>query len=406
MRAILLSLIVSALLTASVFAQGFNLPYGSDPHLLFDWYVPTGGGGPHPCVMYIHGGPGDKSDAPFFDGSLPDLFLKNGITLMAINFRPSPEYVYPAQLEDAATAMQFFREHATTYNIDPDRLAIWGVSAGAVLGGWLAYGPDMANPNGSPQEQQSTRPQAFINIVGLTNFTLMAPTSASYIYPGVTIGDLDPVFLKSVSFAEMVLDVPRTFTPPVVSLYGPNENPPPLTDPHDVTLMKNLHLKLEAFPDVHAASKAIQKLEGVFNNDNEDITAWLLKRFAIPHQLNLGRSLAGTGGLAPDLEATGNWAPGGTVSVTLQASTASATALWLMASHNDLNAQFKGGVLVPEPTIMFTFVTAPNGTLTFGSSLPPWLGTAEEFYLQFWQLDPQGPKGFAASNAILATLDS
>jgi len=92
------------------------------------------------------------------------------------------------------------------------------------------------------------------------------------------------------------------------------------------------------------------------------------------------------------------------VSVTVQASTASATTLWLMASHNDINAQFKGGVLVPEPTLMFTLVTAPNGTLTFGSSLPPWLGAAEEFYLQFWQLDPQGPKGFAASNAVLATL--
>jgi len=396
--------ILSALLTPAVYAQGFDLPYGTDPHLLFDWYVPSGGGGPHPCVVYIHGGPGDKSDAPFFDGSLPDLFLKNGITLMAINHRPSPEYVYPAQLEDSAIAIQFFREHATTYNIDPDRLAIWGTSSGAVLGGWLAYGPDLANPNGSSQEQQSTRPQAFLNVVGLTNFTLMAPFAQSYIYPGLLISDLDPLFLKSVSFSEMVLDVPRAFTPPVVSFYGWNENPPPLTDPHDATLMKDLHQKLEAFPAVHAASKQVQQVQGVATNSYEKMSAWLLQRFAIPHQLDLGKALVGTGGLEPRLEAAGDWSQGGLVSVTFQASTAGTTTLWLMASHNDLNAPFKGGTLVPEPTVMFTLVTGPSGTLSFVSTLPPWLGAGEEFYLQFWQLDPQGPNGFAASNAVLATI--
>lgn len=38
--------------------------------------------------------------------------------------------------------------------------------------------------------------------------------------------------------------------------------------------------------------------------------------------------------------------------------------------------------------------------------LPPWLGEGEEFYLQFWQLDPGGPSGFAASNAVLPILDA
>ncbi|HYN63912.1 MAG TPA: alpha/beta hydrolase [Candidatus Limnocylindrales bacterium] len=390
------------LATSSAIGQGFNLSYGSDPHLLFDWYVPSTGTGPFPCVVYIHGGPGDKSDAPFWEGSLPDLYLKNGITLMAINHRPWPTFAYPAQVEDSAKAVQFFRENAATYNIDPDRLAIWGVSAGATMGGWLAYGPDYANPNGSSQEQRSSRPQALINISGLTNFLLMAPTFPSFMVGTSTLGELDPLFLESVSVSEMVVDVTRTFTPPVVSFYGSAENPPPLMNPHDATLMKDLHQKLEAFPAVHAKSRMIQQVEGVPNNSYEEITAWLLKRFDVPHQLNLGRSLAGTAGIAPQLEATGNWAPGGSVAVSFQSSTGTATTVWALASHTAVNLPFAGGILVPEPTSLFVLFTPPSGTLALSTTLPAWVGNGQEFYLQFWQPDPQGPQGYAASNAVLA----
>lgn len=404
MSARLLPLLLLGSLAASASGQGFDLPYGPDPHLLFDWYVPSTGTGPFPCVVYIHGGPGDKSDVPFADGSLADLLLQNGITLMAINHRPYPAYTYPAQLEDAATAVQFFREQAVQHGIDPGRLGVWGVSSGATMGGWLAYGPDLADPGGTTQEQQSTRPQALINMSGLMNFLLMVPSFPSFVGGASTLGELDPLFLESVSVSEMVVDVPRAFTPPVVSFYGSNENPPPLTDPHDVTLMKDLHQKLEAFPEAHAKSKMIQKLPEVPENHVEDMAAWLLKRFEMPQALNVGRSLANSGGVEPELEATGSWSPGGSVTVSMRASTAAPTTLWLLASHNDVNLPFKGGTLVPEPTIMFTLATAADGTLTLASVLPPWLGAGEEFYLQFWQLDPQGPSGFAASNAVLATI--
>jgi hypothetical protein len=236
------------------------------------------------------------------------------------------------------------------------------------------------------------------------NFLLMAPSFPSFMVGTTFLGELDPLFLESVSVSEMVVDVPRTFTPPVVSFYGSKESPPPLMDPHDATLMKDLHQKLEAFPQAHAQSKMIQKSETVPNNNFEDITAWLLKRFDIPHQLNLGRSLAGTAGIAPQLEATGIWAPAGAVTVTYQSSTGNSTVVYVLASHTALNVPFGGGILVPEPTVLFVLFTPPTGNLTLNTTLPAWLGMGEEFYLQFWQPDPGGPKGYAASNAVLAVI--
>ena len=43
--------------------------------------------------------------------------------------------------------MQFLKHNAADFNIDPTKVAMYGVSAGAVSSLWLAYSPDMADVN-------------------------------------------------------------------------------------------------------------------------------------------------------------------------------------------------------------------------------------------------------------------
>lgn len=366
--------------------------------------MPSEPGPPGPVVVFIHGGPGDKTDAAPSPGNLGDVLLRNGITLIAINHRPWPEYQHPAQLEDAAAAVQHVRANAAAFGIDPERLALWGVSAGAVLAGWLTYGPDLAVPGGTPAQQVSTRPQALLNEAGLTNWLLMVPWFPSVFVGGTVLGDLSPAFLESVSVSEMVLDVPRLVTPPVVSYYGLEENPPPLTNPHDATLMKDLHQKLEAFPDAWAASLMVQKVTGSGVIIPDKLAAWLLGALDVGQQVDVGQALPGTGGIAPELQATGAWSPGGVATLTFRASVAASTGVWIVAGSKAVMLPFKGGILVPAPDVPLVLQTGADGTLSLDLTLPGFLVPGQAFYLQALQPDAGAPHGLALSNAVYATI--
>lgn len=55
-----------------------------------------------------------------------------GIAAYVLDYRVAP-YHYPAEVEDGITAMQYIRAHAAQNNIDPDRIGVWGSSAGGSL---------------------------------------------------------------------------------------------------------------------------------------------------------------------------------------------------------------------------------------------------------------------------------
>ena len=96
-----------------------------------DLYVPAGTG-PHPVVVFFHGGGlynGDKH-------SLIELgarFASLGYLVAAPNYRLSPEFYYPAYIEDAATAFRWVWDHVADYGGDRDRIAVSGGSAGGHL---------------------------------------------------------------------------------------------------------------------------------------------------------------------------------------------------------------------------------------------------------------------------------
>ncbi|MDO8540619.1 MAG: alpha/beta hydrolase [Opitutaceae bacterium] len=113
---------------------------------------------PTPLVVFIHGGgfrAGGKENI-----SVPMLqqLLARGITVMAINYRLSPQVSFPAHYMDSARAIQFARTKAKEWNIDPKRIGATGGSAGAGTSLWIGFHDEMAVPKSAdPVLRQSTR---------------------------------------------------------------------------------------------------------------------------------------------------------------------------------------------------------------------------------------------------------
>jgi hypothetical protein len=116
---------------------------------------------------------------------------------------------------------------------------------------------------------------------------------------------------------------------------------------------------------------------------------------------DLGQALAGTNG-DPLLVGGGSLADGTLVSLTLSNALANTTTT-LVIGLSQLNAPFKGGVMVPNPDfLIFLLPTGPAGTLPLAAT---WAALPSGFVVTFqhWISDPAGPVGFAASNAVSAT---
>ena len=116
--------------------------------------------------------------------------------------------------------------------------------------------------------------------------------------------------------------------------------------------------------------------------------------------LDLGHQLLGA--QWPILIASGSFLAGQAFAFDLSGAPPSGTA-YLILGFTQLLAPFKGGVMVPMPTLILgPFPTSPSGGLALAGtwpSVPPGL----ELDLQFWVPDAAGPAGFAASSGVRIT---
>ena len=133
-----------------------NVSYGQHKMNVLDFWKAEGEG-PRPLLVNIHGGGwigGDKKQSP----ARVKAFLDQGISVASINYRLTGEASLPAPVHDAARAIQFLRSKAGEWNIDKDRIALTGGSAGACTSMWILLHDDLADPDASdPVLRESTR---------------------------------------------------------------------------------------------------------------------------------------------------------------------------------------------------------------------------------------------------------
>jgi cation diffusion facilitator CzcD-associated flavoprotein CzcO/acetyl esterase/lipase len=126
---------------------GTGMLQGADGPLPYKLYRPATAG-PHPIVVYFHGGGwvlGDElSDDPF----CRDLCRRTGMIIVSVGYRHAPEHRFPAAAEDGYAATRWIAAHADALRARPGPVLVAGWSAG---GNIAAVTCQLARDRGGPE---------------------------------------------------------------------------------------------------------------------------------------------------------------------------------------------------------------------------------------------------------------
>ena len=110
-----------------------DIPYAHHERQRLDLYAPAKAAG-LPILLYVPGGGfvgGDKRSEDGFYANIGHDFARRGFLVLIMNYRLAPLHPWPAGGEDVGYAVAWARDNAAAFGGDPDRIAIFGQSAGA-----------------------------------------------------------------------------------------------------------------------------------------------------------------------------------------------------------------------------------------------------------------------------------
>ncbi len=127
--------------------------------------------GKYPALILIHGG-GWRSGNRSMQAPLAMQVATRGYVTACIEYRLSPEALYPSAIFDIKAAIRFLRANAAKYDIDPDKIAISGSSAGGQLASLVGMTKTSQKFEGNEgNNSTSSEVQAIINMDGILDFT-------------------------------------------------------------------------------------------------------------------------------------------------------------------------------------------------------------------------------------------
>jgi acetyl esterase len=93
-------------------------------------YAPAEPGGPHPLLVFFHGGGFALGDVETHDEACRVLCQRAGVHVLSVDYRLAPEHPFPAAIEDGESAFLWALDNAAAFGADPSRVGVGGDSAG------------------------------------------------------------------------------------------------------------------------------------------------------------------------------------------------------------------------------------------------------------------------------------
>lgn len=257
MKNFLVTILTTALIAATVISScdknedsglaesnSKNVKFGSETAQSMDVYLPQGRTTSNTkVIVFIHGGSwsgGDKSD---FDTDIPSIRSQlKDYAIFNINYRlaNNGQNRYPAQMEDVQKAIEFITSKGDEYKIDPKKIALVGVSAGAHMALLYAYKFD---PDKSIK--------AVVDLFGPTNLTTLYtdhPVPAASQPVLVNFLGATPTTNSAKYFEASPINFVTSQSPPTLILHGDADYIVPLSQS---TTLRNALLAAGAKVEIH-----------------------------------------------------------------------------------------------------------------------------------------------------------
>ena len=214
-----------------------------------------------PVLVFIFGGGWQGGNRRQLFWQRDHLQALKGYAVVAVDYRWSQEAIFPAQIHDVKAAIRWLRKHAAEYQLDADRIACTGVSAGGHLSSLLACSAGVeeleGDVGGEALRGYSSAVQAAINYFGVTAFVELPGVSKEEAF-----GDLKGLCVQLfgghpdqraelAALASPISHISKQ-TPPILSIYGDRDALVPLMQleifdralkasgaQHEYTVLKN-----------------------------------------------------------------------------------------------------------------------------------------------------------------------
>jgi len=110
-----------------------DLAYGQHARQKLDVYQAEGKSA-LPVMVFFHGGGyvgGARDNSPYVHANVLTYFARNGFLGINADFRLAPEFTWPSGGQDVAEVVRWLKENARKYGGNPERIYLFGTSAGA-----------------------------------------------------------------------------------------------------------------------------------------------------------------------------------------------------------------------------------------------------------------------------------
>tara|TARA_R110002096_G_scaffold104771_4_gene230694 strand:+ start:1692 stop:2765 length:1074 start_codon:yes stop_codon:yes gene_type:complete len=135
-----------------------NVKYGEHERCVMDIWLAEGEGR-SPVVISVHGGGFVGGDKTLASRAVAE-YLGKGVTFVSINYPYKNQVPWPEVFPQAVRSIQFLRHYSDRYQIDPNRVAMIGGSAGGGMTLWALFHDDLADPDSAdPVARESSKPQ-------------------------------------------------------------------------------------------------------------------------------------------------------------------------------------------------------------------------------------------------------